>query len=657
MSTIHSSPVHFVPPSAVGTMGQVLTLLDNIGTSGWQTATGGGLAPNGVQVFVSQIVGSDITGTGSYSAPFATINHALSTVASTSVPVTIEGIDGATYNEQIIVNNPLINFNFPLAILSYTGGGDAITYNSTQYNYFSFYLVQCSTGNAFVNNSTGGGIALVVGAFAEGSIINNSGSEMFIYSFFINGTINAVAHGPISYITQARTGSDLGGTIGTFSGGTNQNWNVGGNSTIAGAVQMTGFYYPTVDGADGDVMTTNGTGVFSMQPVSIPANAYQIYVSGLRGNDANNGSFTTPLQTIGAALTLAGSPSPSAPVVIFLYDASSYNEQVVIGASVENLFILGPTASINFSGTGDTLTISASAKLFIEVASVQNSGTGNAITNNGGSLFGNISIIQSASNAINNVNGDTLIVASIAIEGNNLLSAGNVIYNTLIRGGTDASGVVGTSFQGTSGGWNVATQLIAGGYNYPNGGTPTAGYVMTTDGSNNLSLQAPTGSGTVSSGLANYFAYYPANGNLVQDALVMAPTSGYVTTTIDTQAVTYSGLNSGNVTLLAPSSVTASYKITNIILNGVSGTNFAGGTQNVSITDGVTIYTVIPAATLQALVNNDWGSINVPWPTATSPNQPTIAGGALYATYSGGGADYTLSGSVVFTLVYTQVAY
>jgi hypothetical protein len=36
MSTIHSSPVHFIPPPGVGLTGQTIVATDNVGNSAWQ---------------------------------------------------------------------------------------------------------------------------------------------------------------------------------------------------------------------------------------------------------------------------------------------------------------------------------------------------------------------------------------------------------------------------------------------------------------------------------------------------------------------------------------------------------------------------------------------------------------------------------------------
>lgn len=94
------------------------------------------------------------------------------------------------------------------------------------------------------------------------------------------------------------------------------------------------------------------------------------------------------------------------------------------------------------------------------------------------------------------------------------------------------------------------------------------------------------------------------------------------------------------------------YRIKDININ-FGGTNFSGGggNRNIAITDGVTTYSVIPAATLQALVNGKWGDTNVPLPTSAAMDTVTGIGDNLLAVYSGGTTDYG-AGSVNITVTY-----
>lgn len=195
--------------------------------------------------------------------------------------------------------------------------------------------------------------------------------------------------------------------------------------------------------------------------LSPPYNGFQVFVSQQIGSDVTGtGSETNPFATITHAVTFAGSPPAGSPVIITVIDGNTYDEQVV--TNVENLYISMPFAQINFSGVGDALTIGASGKLLIIAASIQNSGTGNAIINNGGSLFAEIGVLQSATVALDQAGpgGLSLIAASQAIQGDITNSGGgNVFYTSNLRIGNDGTGVVGFTPQGCSGNWNVGTSL------------------------------------------------------------------------------------------------------------------------------------------------------------------------------------------------------
>lgn len=98
----------------------------------------------------------------------------------------------------------------------------------------------------------------------------------------------------------------------------------------------------------------------------------------------------------------------------------------------------------------------------------------------------------------------------------------------------------------------------------------------------------------------------------------------------------------------------AGYRIRALQLN-IGGTNFSGGggNRNIQITDGTTVYSVIPAATAQSLVNAVWGATALPLPVSASINTQTVA--ALQISYSGGTTDYT-AGNLHISLLLEKVA-
>lgn len=95
------------------------------------------------------------------------------------------------------------------------------------------------------------------------------------------------------------------------------------------------------------------------------------------------------------------------------------------------------------------------------------------------------------------------------------------------------------------------------------------------------------------------------------------------------------------------------YKIREAFLSG-AGTNFSGGSgdRNLSITDGTSTWSIIPAATLQSLSAARWGATALPFPaTASHLTTASAAGTDIVAQYQGGSNDYAAgSCTIVLTL-------
>ena len=112
----------------------------------------------------------------------------------------------------------------------------------------------------------------------------------------------------------------------------------------------------------------------------------------------------------------------------------------------------------------------------------------------------------------------------------------------------------------------------------------------------------------------------------------------------------------GNVTLIA-SSGSKQYKMRSLYMNA-SATNFSGGSGDRLglISDGAsTVFSLIPAATMQALENATWGGTDIPFPSGQALNQSSAAGSSIVFQYSGGTADYS-TGTVVISGIVERVA-
>lgn len=108
-------------------------------------------------------------------------------------------------------------------------------------------------------------------------------------------------------------------------------------------------------------------------------------------------------------------------------------------------------------------------------------------------------------------------------------------------------------------------------------------------------------------------------------------------------------VSGGSVNLVTANNSSSIYKVRQLFLNG-HGTSFSGGSGDRlgQITDGTTVFSVIPAATMQALANSAWGVTALPFPASVAINASTAAGANLVFKYSGGTTDYT-AGSLVLT--------
>jgi len=172
------------------------------------------------------------------------------------------------------------------------------------------------------------------------------------------------------------------------------------------------------------------------------------------------------------------------------------------------------------------------------------------------------------------------------------------------------------------------------------------------------SVVVPTTSGNIVqfNDTAGTMASGPVAANKVLTSAITTPDVGVNLITFNI-TVGQAALASGGSVTLVTSSGSKQYKILSLFLNS-GGTNFSGGSGNRlgQVTDGTTVYTLIPAATMQSLVNGGWGiTTTVPFPAAAAINTSTVAGANLTFKYSGGTTDYT-AGSLVMTGIVQRVA-
>lgn len=448
-----------------------------------------------VNVYISQIMGNDLTGNGTLANQFATINAALTYVITNFTATPANGInlvitDNAVYNEKLdftgTSNIQLIGRTAQIIYTSSGPGDNGFTSDSPA-QFVSVGSLLTSGGGDSVDYSGIGALTINAVILGNGAINNNGSGLLIAQTYLLEGATSNTGGGRFEYNTIERTGVDGPGVDGNSADGS-ISWNV------KGQLIASGLNYPLSDGSANDVMSTDGAGNLSLGPVKLPANGTLIYVSQQFGSSLYSGSFTNPLDTFGAAITLAGSPPPTAPVIIIGLDGNTYNEQLVLNNP--NVYISAPYAQLTWGGAGDTLTINAaSSGTLMDLGSVACTGGGNAIVNNNTeTIIANVKILTQG-DVVNSNTG--LLVFDSYVIGVNLTntSTGNIFYEAALRtGGTDSAGTYGINLTGSTFPSFTVNALIASGLNYPTV-DGASGNILTTDGAGNLTLQPPAAAG------------------------------------------------------------------------------------------------------------------------------------------------------------------
>jgi len=405
-------------------------------------------------------------------------------------------------------------------------------------------------------------------------------------------------------------------------------------------------------------------------------NGTQIFVSQTAGNDSNSGSYGAPLRTLNAAVALAGTPSEY--VTINILDGGTYDENVTL---TDFICINGPYATLEAS-SGDTLTINlvdGHGTVLVNVANLSVRGGGNSITISNGGLN-----LACANNLVGNIsNSGSLIVNTVYFNASVISNTGGINYTCL---GTPPLNV-GTMF-----GFSTGAAASTGGITAVSDIT-TAGNFATTGTGYIQAFHGNVYAGD-SAGNAGSFVSYPASGSTGSLVVQSTSNTANVNTTLTNQAsnvgttfalphtfvsnisllgsslaqvennanviwsdtaVPYNAIASGASFSILFNNFAGTFRVREIYINS-QGTNFSGGDRNLEIYDGVTSYSIIPAVTLQALVNARWGDpVNLPFPASASIATPTTPPYNLQVHYQGGTTDYT-AGSITITACWEKIA-
>ena len=226
-----------------------------------------------------------------------------------------------------------------------------------------------------------------------------------------------------------------------------------------------------------------------------------VFISQIEGNDSTaNGNIDSQFATINAAkayVIATYTATPAYGINLVITDDAIYNEKLDF-TGTSNIHIVGRTAEIVYasSGPGDDGFTSNSPQQFISTAALSTSGGGKAVNyTGGGALILNVDVLGNGN--VENNGAGTIFAQTYVLQGTTVNSGGGrFAYTAIQRSGPDGAGVIGTSVLGASGNWTVLGTLMAKGLTYPltDG---LAGYVVTTDGAGNLTLQAPPSGGAL----------------------------------------------------------------------------------------------------------------------------------------------------------------
>lgn len=173
----------------------------------------------------------------------------------------------------------------------------------------------------------------------------------------------------------------------------------------------------------------------------------------------------------------------------------------------------------------------------------------------------------------------------------------------------------------------------------------TAGYlndIAVTLKNNDLFLINYSDTSTFPLGESSVFGQFLVSISGANTSLVTAPALGIPALSTFDVTVGQAALATAGHVALVTSSGSRQYRVRMLQLNS-GGTNFSGGGGDRlgQVSDGTTVYSVVPAATMQALVNAQWGVTALPNPASAAIFTPTAAGANLFFAYSGGATDYT----------------
>lgn len=253
---------------------------------------GSGSSFTRVNVFISAVNGDAATATGDISTPFVTINAAKAYVIATytanpATGINLVIIDDAIYDESVdFTGTTNINLIGREAQLIYTGAGDAITADATIL--VAMGVVSATGGgNAITYNSVGLTDAFVgnIDAISQGDVVNNGAAILLLQSYSLLTQHTVTGAGQIVYTALFRaSGLDGAGVKGISPDFVQGDFQVNGVLNINAA-----FSFPSVDGTSGQTLVTDGAGTVTWQAPPFTQMPYTTVAGTSQAAVVNNG--------------------------------------------------------------------------------------------------------------------------------------------------------------------------------------------------------------------------------------------------------------------------------------------------------------------------------------------------------------------------------
>lgn len=351
---------------------------------------------------------------------------------------------------------------------------------------------------------------------------------------------------------------------------------------------------------------------------------------------------------------------------------SGANSMQVFGAGTDTINNVATATGVAQMANSSVLYVSSVAGKWFSiglglgvVASLPTASYSNALTAHAGgtqaaalllpSAINNVTTVASAADSVklpaSAAGLNIIVVNSAATNAMQVYGSGTDTINGVATatGVSQAAGTVVTYVCTAAGSWFSNPQSFG-----------TAAAKTASDNTKTIvaSVSAATTSGNVAqfNDVTGTVGNGPVAANVLLTSAIVTPDVSIDLVKFDVTVGQAALATAGHVALVT-SSGSKQYKIRSLWINS-GGTNFSGGGGDRlgQVTDGTTVYSVVPATNMQTLVNAGWGmSTPLPFPAAAAINTSTVAGANLYFAYSGGTTDYT-AGSIVVSGLAERVA-